>query len=71
MEGWIIREGFEHLKENGLAICKYIADADSHTFSLLKSLPWGDDIVKVDCSNHVMRNFTTFITTWKRTNKIK
>lgn len=43
MEGWIIREGFEKLQKiNNFAICKYIADADSHTYSLLKSLEWGD-----------------------------
>lgn len=43
MEGWIIREGFEYLKNNhNYAICKYIADADSHTYSLLKTLEWGD-----------------------------
>ena len=71
MEGWIIREGFEYLYELGLPICKYIADADSHTFSLLKTLPWGEFIEKIDCSNHLMRNFTTFITKWKKDNKVK
>jgi hypothetical protein len=54
-----------------LAICTYIADADSHTYSLLKTLEWADDILKIDCSNHVMRNFTSFIHSWKKNNKIK
>lgn len=71
MEGWIIKEGFEELQKKGLAICKYIADADSHTYSLLKTLPWGEEINKIDCSNHVMRNFTTWLLNWKKTYKIK
>lgn len=61
MEGHIIKEGFEFLAEKGLAVVRYIADADSHTFSLIKTLPWADNISKVDCSNHSMRNVTNYI----------
>lgn len=49
MEGHIIKEGFEILSDKGLAITRYIADADSHTYSLIKTLPWADHILKVDC----------------------
>jgi hypothetical protein len=66
MEGWLIREGFEWLYKHGLVCCQYIADADSHTYSLLKTLPWAEHITKTDCSNHVMRNFTTHIFNWKK-----
>jgi hypothetical protein len=34
-------------------------------------LQWGEYICKVDCSNHVMKNFTNYIKDWKKNNKVK
>lgn len=72
MEPYLIKEGFEEVFQKGAKITKYIADADSATFPLLKMmLPWGIEIVKIDCSNHLRKNFNKFIDEWKKNNKLK
>ena len=58
MESDISKEGFEYIYKKGARIIKYIADADSSSYPLLKyNFPW--KIIKVDCENHMMRNFTS------------
>ena len=44
MEGHIILDGFKELYELKMIVTKYIADADSHTYPLLKTLPYSDYI---------------------------
>ena len=29
-------------------------------------LDWGDNIKKIDCSNHLMRNCTVFMENWRK-----
>ena len=72
MEAQIIKEGFQYLDENyNVRINKYIADADTLTFKMLKqTLNWGDKIEKIDCSNHLMKNFTTHVLNWKKICKL-
>jgi len=38
---------------------------------MLKTLEWGEYIIKIDCSNHVMKNATNYLKSWKTNNKVK
>ena len=68
MEPAIIKEGFEFIASKGLLITEYIADGDSSTYCNLKTLPW--KIEKLDCMNHVLKNFTVKLEDWKKEFKL-
>ena len=68
MESSLIYEGFKHLYEvYDLKINKYIADADSSVFHKIQhELPWGENVEKVDCINHQMKNVKGALFTEKK-----
>ncbi|GBP49716.1 hypothetical protein EVAR_33470_1 [Eumeta japonica] len=59
MEQAAIVEGFKKSEEYNLIYSKLIADGDSSTYkNILESRPYPNIIVqKIECSNHLMRNF--------------
>ena len=67
MESVLIKEGFEFINKKNVFIKEYIADADSNTYKCLKlSIKGGTDIVKIDCANHMARNFRTHLENWNK-----
>lgn len=60
MESEILVEGFKNsIKEHGLIYGRLISDGDSSTYAkILEARPYADVTVeKVECRNHVLRNF--------------
>ena len=62
MESLILKEGCDYLINKGVYIDEFIADADANTYKVLKyAVPRGSKIKKVDCANHMARNFRTYL----------
>ncbi|XP_049822122.1 uncharacterized protein LOC126265272 [Aethina tumida] len=60
MEQDIIVEGFNNsIEMHGLKYLKFIADGDSSVFKNIKEkVPYGHEVVKIECMNHVLKNFS-------------
>jgi hypothetical protein len=60
MEKAIILEGFKRsIEDYGLVYWKFIGDGDSSVFKTVMSIYPGIQVEKIECTNHVCRNFTT------------
>jgi len=57
---------------NSILIKSYLGDQDSNVYKTIKSTKYGSYITKIDCSNHINRNFINKIENWKKdkTNQI-
>lgn len=60
METDIVVQGFQSSEEmHGLQYLLYIGDGDSSVFAnLRKNVTYGDKIKKIECKNHVVKNYT-------------
>lgn len=60
MESAIILKGFKSsIKEYGLVYSAFIGDGDSSVHTKVKNVYPGIQVKKIECKNHVVRNFTT------------
>lgn len=60
MEQAAIAEGFAcSLEQHGLLYKKYIGDGDASTMTAIAATPYGCLVEKVECANHMTRNFCT------------
>lgn len=60
MESAIILEGFEKsMQDYGLIYWKFIGDGDSSVHAKVENVYPNLKVEKIECSNHVVRNFTT------------
>ena len=56
---------------NSILIKSYLGDQDSNVYKTIKSTKYGSYITKIDCSNHINRNFINKIENWKKIKLIK
>ena len=67
METALILEGFIELEKKGVRILQYIGDQDSSVHkAIVRHFEWGNKVTKIDCINHRIRNFTTYLLNWKK-----
>lgn len=61
MEAEILLEGFQKSEEmHGLQYRSFTGDGDSSVFATLKEkVSYGKDITKIECKNHVIKNYTS------------
>lgn len=60
MESELVVDGFKYFeKEYGIILTRFIADGDSSTYKCLKDSFPTRNIVKIECRNHLLRNFRT------------
>lgn len=61
MEGDIIVEGFKHsITMHGIKYTKVVGDGDSSVYKkLLEAKPYDTVIEKIECRNHLYRNFAS------------
>ena len=70
MESALILEGFKYLFEKNVFIKEIISDADSNTFPAIRNhYKNGVNVIKIDCANHMARNFCSYLIDWKKTYK--
>lgn len=63
MEQDIIVEGFrQSVNQHGLIYKYYVGDGDSSVYArIVERVSYGRDVVKMECANHVCRNFHTHL----------
>lgn len=61
MEADIVVEGFKKSEEmHGLQYLSFIGDGDSSVYAnLRKNVSYGQKITKIECKNHVVKNYTS------------
>ena len=71
MEAALIVEGFAELENKGARVMQYIGDQDSSVMNrIIRKFEWGEHVLKVDCINHKIKNFTTFLINWRKKNRL-
>jgi len=67
MEAALILEGFIELEKKRIRVLHYTGDQDSSVIkTIIRHFEWGNRVVKIDCINHKIRNFTTYLLAWKK-----
>lgn len=63
MESALILEGCQQLdNENDIRIKELIADGCTNVLrTLIKGLEYGENIIKIECTNHIMKNYKKFL----------
>lgn len=61
MEAQIVVEGFQKSEEiHNLRYLSFIGDGDSSVYANLKEkVSYGNQIKKIECKNHVIKNYTS------------
>ncbi len=58
METGIILEGFEELDKCDIRVSELVADGNlSVYYNLISKLSYGNIIKKIECINHIMKNY--------------
>lgn len=72
MEADIIVEGFkESQRMHNLKYLKFVADGDSSVYAKIKqNVPYGDEVEKIECKNHAIKNYGSGLYKIKNDTKI-
>jgi hypothetical protein len=73
MESAIVVEGFNYLyAQYGIKIINFIGDGDSNVFfSIQTQVPYGKQVKKFECMNHIMKNLHSHLLDIKSNNKLQ